>query len=165
MGTWQQLQLTFTQPSVLSSQHEACILFAWRCGPFNDHGLPRAARFARGIGPDKVWQHFVKPARLHFARTARALRGVLSEFRAARTCARLTGLTTCISLALRAPYGTLHVPCERGVLSEFRAARFTGLTTFRHRFAPARVSRQITLTRALRARRARPPKVPEKALI
>ena len=36
---------------------------------------------------------FVKPARLHFARTARALRyatyirGVLSEFRAARTCA------------------------------------------------------------------------------
>ena len=31
---------------------------------------------------------FVKPARLHFARAARALRarGVLSEFRAARTC-------------------------------------------------------------------------------
>ena len=39
-----------------------------------------------------LWS-LVKPARLHFARTARALRdatcerGVLSEFRAARTCA------------------------------------------------------------------------------
>ena len=30
---------------------------------------------------------FVKPARLRFARTARALRGDLSEFLAARTCA------------------------------------------------------------------------------
>ena len=51
--------------------------------------------------------------------------------------------------ALRALYGTLYIACvtvcERGDVSEFLAARTC-----------------VTLTRALRARRARPPEVPEK---
>ena len=38
--------------------------FAWRCGPFNvgRQLRCRAARFARGMGPDKVWQSKVRAA-------------------------------------------------------------------------------------------------------
>ena len=33
--------------------HPLTRCIAWRCGPFNDHG---GGSFARGMGPDKVWQ-------------------------------------------------------------------------------------------------------------
>ena len=52
-----------------------------------------------GSGPDNVWQSIVKPARLHFARTARALRDATYVSEAScpnfepRAHARLTGLT------------------------------------------------------------------------
>ena len=99
----------------------------------------------------------VKPARLHFARTARALHASCPNFEP-RAHARLTGLTipefvkparlhfARTARALRdATYMYATYVCERGVLSEFRAARTCASYWFdnpriilwhRHRYLP-----------------------------